>query len=155
MTWQFAYLAGSLSCVDSSGTRVEFEVRSEAILDGSYFYYVRPSGHSLPDDVQFFGCLVPHGMSAFRLEGVVNELPAEYRGLGIMRMLLPFIAQRHSAPVYSSCADPSRGETRTESATAVWNRLLREGKASYDPGEDRYRIEAPALDAASGSEAGA
>jgi hypothetical protein len=143
MTWRFAYRVGSLLCANSSEARLEFEVRSEAVSDGSYFVYVRPSGHDGPEDDAFFASLVPLGLSALRTEGVVNNLPPEFHGFGIMRQLLPVLAQRHSKPICSSRNDPNRGETRTECATAVWKRLVREGKASYDSEEDRYRVEVP------------
>jgi hypothetical protein len=146
MTWLFAYPLGSLLCTNSSEQRLKFEVRCEAVPDGSHHFYVRPSGRDIPEDLEFFASLVPYGLSALRTEGVVNKLPAEFHGFGIMRQLLPLIAQQHSKLIYSSCNNSARGETRTESATAVWKRLVREGKASYDSEADRYRLEVPFLE---------
>ena len=143
MTWRFAYRVGSLSCANRMQERLEFEVRCEAVSDGSYLFYVRPSGCDIPEDLEFFAAVVPFGPSALRTEGVVNKLPPRFHGFGIMRQLLPVIAQQHSKPIYSSLNNPARGETRTECATAVWKRLVREGEASYDCAEDRFRLEVP------------
>jgi len=124
-------------------------------LDGSHHFHVRPSHQEFPENVEFFAALVPHGLHALRTEGVVNNLPPEFHGFGIMRQLLPLIAQQRLKRIYSSRHDPARGETRTDSATAVWNRLLGEGKASYDPEEDRYQIEVPSLEINNGGATGA
>src|SRR3569623_48219 len=107
MTWRFAHPVGSLLCANRLQERLKFEVRCEAVSDGSHLFYVRPSDCDIPEELEFFAAVVPFGQSALRTEGVVNNLPAKFHGFGIMRQLLPLIALQHSKPIYSSHKQPS------------------------------------------------
>ena len=130
-----------LSCVGADGGNYEFlwrvtkdrfeekwifRVETDANMNtGKCFELTVVAGNNDPDTV----CIVM--MHHYDQD--------EYRAKGIPDALIPVIKQELGLSVESS---PRRGATtdvyRTDAATAVWDRLVRKGLASYAADRDVY-----------------
>jgi len=146
MTWDGAFHLVNLPCVCSSGETHQFEVRTLLGPDpeGEVLYcYAKPLPPGQQGDAEYFATFKRLGLDLFQLDGVTNGLPARYQRCGITRALLPHIATRYATRIRSSRHRPLEGETRTPSATRVWQRMVDEKSAQYDATEDRYYYPRP------------
>jgi len=141
MAWDWAYPFMSLSTTCKSGDWRTFEIRAEGVADpggDGWLYYAKPVGVELQDDEEYFASFKRIAQDLLQLEGVTNGLPVEYHGCGITRALIVEVARQHSVEIRSSRHRPSENETRTKAATAVWQGMVRDDLAFYDPTEDRF-----------------
>jgi len=141
MTWDGAFPFVTLSCVCASGEEHRFEVRTEGVSDPEgdvWFFLAKPFAPNHQGDEEYFASFKRVGPDLLQLEGVKNSLPPPYQRCRITRALLPHVAARHSARIRSSRHRPSDGETRSEAATKVWQRMVDEQSAWYDGPEDRF-----------------
>ncbi len=140
MAWEGAYPFGTISCARSSGERKDFEVRVDPLNDSDgrvWFYYAKPLPVDEQTEEKYFASVKEVGPNLVQTEGLKNGL-SRYQGFGITRTLIPLIATALSARIRSSQRRAGDAEMRTDEATAVWERMRREGVASYNPAEDRY-----------------
>jgi len=128
----------SLSLTCKCGLPCIFDVREEEVPDTEmpeWMYYVTPNNIVVADEyVANFKQIEP---GLLRLANIRNYLPSRYRGCGIMRALIPFVAKRLSSRIVSS-SNAITGEMRTPDATKVWKRMESDGQASFIRSEDRY-----------------
>jgi hypothetical protein len=140
MAWEHAYHFGTISCVRKSGEKKEFEVRVDPLSDSAgrvWFYYAKPLPVEEQDEQEYFASVKEVGPNLLQTEGLKNGLQ-RYQGYGITRTLIPLIAKALSVQIRSSRRRDGDTELRTDDATRIWERMLRDGSASYDRTEDRF-----------------
>jgi hypothetical protein len=137
MTWNGAFYLDTLSCVCRSGEQHRFEVRVEGANQGDvWFYLAKPLPCESQGDEEYFASVKRVGQDLWQTEGLKNDLPKRYHGCGITRALIPLIATHRSARIRSS--RNTEGETFTDAARRVWQRMVNENIARYDSTEDRF-----------------
>jgi len=140
MVWEFASHFTQLHCTCKNGDEHVLEVRVEGVPDpegDAWFYYARPSAAQYRGSKEYFASFKKIDASLLQVEALKNELPQRYRGCCITCALIPQVAAAHRARIRSS-RSLAHGELRTEAATRTWERMVREGTASFEPTEDRF-----------------
>ncbi len=140
MTWEGASWFDTLSCVGKLGDKKEFEVRVDPLDDSEgrvWFYYVKPLPAEEQDGEHYFASVKEVGPNLLQTEGLKNGLSL-YQGYRIGPTLIPRIAKALSAQIRSSQRRGGDSEMRTDAVTGMWERMVRDGSASYDRPEDRY-----------------
>ncbi|SRR6266550_2563062 len=140
MAWDNAFRYDTLICTGKSGGEKEFEVRVELFPDGTgtgRFYYVKPLPPEEQSEEHYFASLKEVGQNLLQTEGLKNGL-TRYQRYGIGPTLIPRLATALSVQIRSSQRRAGDSEMRTDDATGMWERMVRDGSASYDRTEDRY-----------------
>ena len=141
MVWDHAHPFMSLLCKSASGDERIFEIRVEGGFDSGvpvWFYYAKPTQGALSPEEEYLATFKQVRDALLQLDWMSNGLPGQYRGYGITRTLIPHVARKHQARIRSSRDRPDEGETHTQLARRVWQRLVREDLACYDATEDRF-----------------
>jgi hypothetical protein len=153
---------GHLRLQDREGTAIVFEVRiePERRLDGERWHFVvRPVEPADGSDESYFATVREIGPEVARVDTTTNALPQRFHGCGISRALFPRVASTLNRTLQSSRNAPLRGsrttavggvsltvssaeESLSPPARAVWERLVREGLATFDARSDRFNCRA-------------
>lgn len=142
MIWDTGHPFVTLTPRSRSGDTKQFEVRFEPLATGgggiAWFYVAKPLPPEEQTDDEYFVLLKQIDPGLMQVEDMKNGLPAEYRGFGITRALLPIIARARSAVIRSSTRHLNDLEMRSDEATRVWKTMVEDGTASYNSAEDRF-----------------
>lgn len=127
--------AEALCCVGPHGAS-EYHLT----VDNEFGDYVcRVRNVPYPEDHEFFELILrPLAQDLLQVIGV-DAHKDRYRRRGIPDTLLPRMCELLRCRVRSSpTAGESQDQWRTPAATAMWNRLVRSGLASYNKDDDIY-----------------
>lgn len=142
MSWEGAFaIPDKLECANEDKEARVFDIRVEVVEDPDgriHHYYLKPQ---IPPDGSgklYFAGFREVEKGWLQVTDLQNPLPPPYQRCGITRALFGVVAQRHSASIRSSKARLGNEEMRSPDATGVWERLVRDHLARYDPSEDRF-----------------
>ena len=131
---------GHFLCTGRDGVIRAFRYVYEEELNGTHSFMA----YSVPppvDGTAFEATFTDIDADTVRQTMIVHHGHLSYREKGIPDSLLPIAAAKLGKMVVSSpSVAPGGGVFRTVDATAMWNRLVARGIASYDQATDIYTL---------------
>jgi len=143
LDWINAFADGTLECKTAEGKRV-FEVRTQVIEDSGgrvFHYFVKPVTPPDTSGEVYFAAFHEVEEGLLQVDVLNNPLPEPYQRCGITRALFALVAQERKSTIRSSEKCARDEERRSEDATRVWERMVRDQLARYNPTEDRFYYE--------------
>jgi hypothetical protein len=142
MNWNGAFrIDDQLACTNAAGEERTFEVRVQPIDDPDgpiWHYLVAPLTPADRSGKLYFAEFQQIEEGMLQSGGLRNDLPPLYQRCRITRALFALVAKRHNATIRSSRKYAPGEESRSAEATRVWESMVGDHLAEYNPTEDRF-----------------